>query len=71
MTHKRKTFLVYPPNYTPGDGYKKAHSKRQAWKLANKSGCQVHEVIATHPSPFAPWCFVGGNGRVWHTTKRS
>lgn len=65
MSHRRKTFVVYPPNYKPGDGFKKVRSKRQAWKVANKPGCEVHESIQTHPAPFKPWISWGGNGRVW------
>ena len=36
--HTRKQYLVYPPNYVPGDGYATVYSKFQAYKIAVKMG---------------------------------
>lgn len=36
--HTRKQYLVYRPNYVPGDGYSTVYSKLQALKLALKLG---------------------------------
>jgi hypothetical protein len=51
MTHRRKKFLVYPPNYQPGDGYVIKYSKRQAWKVAVLfgAGASVDASIHIHP----------------------
>lgn len=38
MRHSRNTFTVYPPNYEPGDGYRKTTSVLQAKKIALKWG---------------------------------
>ena len=55
--HKRKQFLVYPPNYKLGDGYKVRHSRRQAWKTALKmgEGSHVDVSVQTHPRRRAHW----------------
>lgn len=65
--HRRKEFIVYPPDYVPlVDKYKMAKSKRQAWKLANRKGCEVHENIYVHPAKHKNWISFGGEGRVWY-----
>ena len=57
MTHRRKLYVVYPPDYQPGDGYKKRFSRLQATKTAARMGegasilCWVH----IHPSPRKEW----------------
>ena len=55
--HRRKEYLIYPPNYVPGGGYKKRFSVLQAKKLCLKMGCgagiDVH--IHIHPGPFKSW----------------
>ena len=55
--HKRKTFLVYPPNYKPGDGFVVRHSKLQAWKVAARmgAGASVDVDIQTHPARCKNW----------------
>lgn len=55
--HTRKQFLIYPPNYQPGDGYKVRHSKRQAWKAAVRmgEGSSVDVETHTHPAPRTFW----------------
>lgn len=35
---KRKEFIIYPPDYKPGDGFKVRKSKRQANKVADHWG---------------------------------
>lgn len=35
--HRRKKYVVYPPNYKPGDGFVIRKSKFQAWKTAVRS----------------------------------
>jgi hypothetical protein len=55
--HTRKAFLIYPPNYKPGDGYKVRHSKRQAWKVAVRmgEGASVDVAMHTHTAPRTFW----------------
>ena len=55
--HSRKVFLIYPPNYKPGDGYKVRHSKRQAWRVAVRmgEGASVDVETQTHPAPRTRW----------------
>jgi hypothetical protein len=55
--HTRKAFLIYPPNYKPGDGYKVRRSKRQAWKEAVRmgEGASVDVQKQTHPAPRTRW----------------
>jgi hypothetical protein len=36
--HRRKTYLIYPRNYKPGENYKVRRSKLQAWKTAVRMG---------------------------------
>jgi hypothetical protein len=60
MTHVRKSFIVYPPNYQPfvsGPRYRLFHSKRQAFKQANRwgSGSMVMDSIHIHPKPRTGW----------------
>ncbi len=55
--HRRKQFLIYPPNYQPGDGYKVRHSKRQAWKCAVRmgAGAGVDVAVCIHPGRGKGW----------------
>lgn len=68
----RKAFLIYPPNYKPGDGYKVRHSKRQAWKAAVRmgDGASVDVSINKHPRRHANW--ISSSGRaLWVLEKRA
>ena len=49
MKCKTISYLVYKPNYIPGDGYHKVDTKRKAFKLAVKlgSGAEVHQDCKT------------------------
>jgi hypothetical protein len=72
--HRRKRFLVYPPDYKPGRGrYKVTHSKYQAMKMARRmgDGSEVDESVHVHPSRCKPWCSAGGTGREWVYNKIS
>ncbi len=55
--HRRKRFLIYPPDYQPGDGYIIRYSKYQAWKSAIKlgAGSAIDIRIHIHPAPFKGW----------------
>jgi hypothetical protein len=55
--HRRKKFLVYPPNYKPGDGFVIRHSKLQAWKVAVRFGvgASVDVDIQLHPARRKYW----------------
>lgn len=55
--HRRKTFIVYPPNYKPGDGFKEFKSLRQAKKRAYHlgSGTEICVNIFEHPGKFTRW----------------
>ena len=55
--HTRKQFLIYPPNYKPGDGYKVRHSKRQAWKVAIRfgGGASVDVCVHRHARKHTGW----------------
>ena len=55
--HNRKQYIVYPPNYKPGDGFSVRRSKRQAWKLAARLGnsATVSVCVRSHPRPFVDW----------------
>lgn len=58
MTHRRKTWLVYPPNYTPGQQrFRTFYSKRKAFKCALRwgSGASVMNAIHVHPKPRTHW----------------
>jgi hypothetical protein len=59
MTHRRKQFLVYPPEYSPHSGkrYKVRFSKRQAWKLAAKlgAGASIDVNVTHHPARATHW----------------
>ena len=50
--HTRKQYLIYPPNYKPGDGYKVRYSKWQAWKLAMNmgAGAEIDVWVSHHPA---------------------
>lgn len=65
--HKRKKFLIYPPNYKPGDGYKTCSSKLQAWKIAVKlgEGAGVDVCVQTHDKPFSGWTSSIGPTPLW------
>lgn len=62
--HRRKRFLIYPPNYTPGDGYVVRFSKRQAWKVAVKMGvgASVDVAVHLHPGKHKHWIESSGYG---------
>jgi hypothetical protein len=65
--HRRKRFLVYPPDYKPGTGkYKVTHSKFQAMKVARRmgDGAEVNERIRVHLKPRCAWTS-SFNGREW------
>lgn len=70
--HKRKKFLVYPPNYKPGDGYKAYHSRLQAWKASMRlgEGTSVDVIICSYLGPRVFW-----NSReslpLWEITRRA
>ena len=59
--HRRKTFLVYPPNYQPlditGPRYRTYRSKRQAFKQAARwgTGATVMDSIHIHLKPRTDW----------------
>lgn len=59
--HRRKQFLVYPPNYQPLDitttRYRTFKSKRQAFKQALRwgSGAAVMDSVHIHPKPRTSW----------------
>lgn len=58
MAHRRKSWLVYPPNYTPGQHrYRTFHSKRKAFKQALKwgEGATVMDAVHIHPRARTPW----------------
>lgn len=42
-----RSWIVYPPNYKPGDGYKKVRFLKRAWNIACAmgKGAQVHSHI--------------------------
>lgn len=71
MTHRRKHYHVYPPNYNSDVGnYKTYRSKRQAFKNANKEGCWIMESVFIYQGPRRMWASVGGVGREWEIVKR-
>ena len=55
--HRRKEYLIYPPNYVPGDGYQKRFSVLQAKKLCLKMGHGAHIRVSVfnYPAKFQPW----------------
>lgn len=57
--HRRKKYVVYPPNYKPGDGFVMCNSKFQAWKTAVKFGvgASVDVQINIHPSRCKNWIY--------------
>jgi hypothetical protein len=57
MTHRRKTYIVYPPNYVPPMKYYLRYSKLQAWKLSRNLGVGAHVSISInrHPKNHAQW----------------
>lgn len=63
MTHRRKTFIVYPPNYKPGGRVKKAKSLRQGW-TAMPAGSSMVERISIHTKKHTE-CAVTITGRTW------
>jgi hypothetical protein len=70
--HRRKRFLIYPPNYQPGDGYLVRYSKFQAWKAGVRlgAGAAIDVSVHTHPAPFKNW--TSSAGRVlWNVTDAS
>jgi hypothetical protein len=71
MSHSRKAFLIYPPNYMPGDGYKVRYSKRQAWKVAVRmgEGASVDVCTQHHPAPRKSWVSFGSK-LLWVVEKK-
>lgn len=73
--HRRKQFLIYPPNYnpnaTPYRKYKVRHSKRQAWKVAVKmgEGASVDVSVQTHPARGKDWKS-SSSYALWEVTER-
>lgn len=57
MAHRRKTFLVYPPNYSPGDGFKEVKTVKAAKREAAKmgSGANVTESIEVYKTSHSCW----------------
>lgn len=55
--HRRKTFLIYPPSYKPGDGFKVRHSKFQARKVALRmgAGAGIDVCVQIHPAARKSW----------------
>jgi hypothetical protein len=55
--HKRKSYLIYPPTYTPGEGYEVRYSKLQALKAAKKMGIGACVDVCTqwHPVRATQW----------------
>lgn len=55
--HRRKKYLIYPPDYLPGDGFVVRHSKRQALKAAVRmgDGASVDVCIDIHPARCKQW----------------
>lgn len=61
--HKRKQYLVYPPNYKPGDGYKVRYSRVQAWKAAVRMGEGASVDVCTHTHPAKRTFWNSSSGR--------
>lgn len=59
MTHRRKEFLVYPPNYRPGalPKYRSFKSRKAAAKQAERWGesASVDVSINVHDRPHTRW----------------
>ncbi|MNK14234.1 hypothetical protein D3C87_323330 [compost metagenome] len=57
--HRRKDFLVYPPNYSPQGGkkYERFKSLLQAKKRASKLGIgsEIWVSVCEHPAKFTRW----------------
>ena len=59
--HKRKRYLVYPPDYSynrvPYRKYKVVYSRLQAWKVACKmgEGSSIMVVLNNHPRKKVMW----------------
>ena len=57
--HRRKRFVVYPPNYQPLTRmrYRVFRSKRQALKQARRwgTGATMMDAIYIHPKPRTSW----------------
>lgn len=56
--HRRKHYLIYPPNYRPGtDRFHRAHSRLQATKLARKlgAGSEIDVYVQRHPGKRKQW----------------
>lgn len=68
--HRRKQFLIYPPNYSPDakpfKRYIKRFSKFQAKKVAKKlgNGSEIDESIHLHKQIKTTWCS-STSGREW------
>lgn len=54
--HNRKEFIVYPPEYSPGDGYESFKSlgkaKKKAYKLGK--GAMIFVGVNKHKAAFQP-----------------
>jgi hypothetical protein len=72
MAHIRKRFLVYPPDYKPGDGFKVRHSKFQAWKVALRmgAGASIDVSVYRHPAPRKNWVSSSGYA-LWEIYSKS
>lgn len=55
--HRRKKFIIYPPDYQPGDSFEVRYSKRQALKEAVRMGidASVDVSVYIHPSRGKLW----------------
>jgi len=54
--HRRKRWLVYPLDYSPGDGYTQHTSRGAAIKKAQRQGGgSIDVVVHVHPSKGAMW----------------
>jgi hypothetical protein len=71
--HRRKKFLIYPPNYKPGEGYKVRHSKFQAWKEAVRmgAGAGVDVCVQIHPAARKNWISSTGPTPVWEVSSNA
>jgi hypothetical protein len=72
MTHRRKDFIVYPPNYKPLTGrYKIYYSKFQAWKAGIRlgEGATVVVSLQIHPAKHTMW-ISSSNYLLWEIVKR-
>lgn len=55
----KTSWLVYPPNYEPGDGYKKVNFLKKAWNIACSMG------IGAEVHSFTEKVYKDGSRRMW------